>query len=218
VLICSNALVSAFADKRLTAQFFEEHELHTPALYPKDALKFPVFVKPYDGSLSAGAHLLKSEKDLTPAILQNEKNIFCEYIDHSAHSEFTCDLYFDRYSDLKCAVPRKRLEVRGGEVSKGEACKNEIVDLLFNSFAHLEGARGVLTVQLFRHDETEQSVFIEVNPRFGGGYPLSRCAGADYQTWLLQEYLGNETIPVFHNWQDGAIMLRYDAEIMTQRS
>ena len=216
-LVCSTPLVDIFADKRATAAFFKEIGLPTPDLYAQDTLHFPVFVKPYDGSLSAGAQLLMSEKDLTPAILQDEKNIFCEYIDHRTHAEFTCDLYFDHHGDLKCAVPRKRLEVRGGEVSKGEACKNDIVDQLFDCFAHLEGARGVLTVQLFRHEETGRSYYIEVNPRFGGGYPLTRCAGADFQAWLLREYLNGEAIDLFHDWRDGAIMLRYDAEIITQR-
>ncbi len=216
LLVCCKNIVATFADKRSTAKFFEDRGLNTPAHYPKSDLKFPLIVKPYDGALSAGVHLVCSEQELTPAMLCNEKNIFCEYIDNKVHSEFTCDLYFNRHGDLKCVVPRKRLEIRGGEVSKGEVCKNDIVPLIFENFSHLDGARGVMTIQLFRHNETKRSTFIEVNPRFGGGYPLSRCAGADYQAWLLQEYLAGQPIDVFDNWTDGTIMLRYDAEVIVK--
>lgn len=45
--------------------------------------------------------------------------MFLEYLVHEFFEEFTCDLYFDKSHHLKCVVPRKRLEVRDGEMSKG---------------------------------------------------------------------------------------------------
>ncbi len=100
LLVCDGALVDAFADKRLTALFFAERGLETAALYGRDAIRYPVFVKPYDGSLSAGAMLVRNAAEMTPSILDNPRNIFCEYIDHAEHTEFTCDLYFDRTGSL----------------------------------------------------------------------------------------------------------------------
>lgn len=44
--------------------------------------------------------------------------MFLEYLDHKKHTEFTIDLYYDKNSDLKCFVPRQRIEVRDGEVNK----------------------------------------------------------------------------------------------------
>ena len=35
---------------------------------------------------------------------------------------------------------------------------------------------------------------IEINPRFGGGYPMSHAAGADYPGMLIKEYLLGETL------------------------
>lgn len=214
LLVSAPHLVATFGDKRRTAAFFRERGLDTPALYAPDEIDFPVFVKPYDGSLSSGAQLIERREDLTPAILDNPRNIYCEYVAHDRNDEFTCDLYFDRTGALKCVVPRRRIEVRGGEVAKAEACRNEIVDLLFDRFRTVEGARGVWTLQVFRHRETGALKFIEVNARFGGGYPLTRCAGADYQAWLLKEYLAGEEVDVFHGWTDGMKMLRYDAEVI----
>lgn len=214
LLVSDTSLIDVFSDKRTTAEYFSERGLRTPALQSTDALKFPVFVKPYDGSLSAGAMLARSADELPNATLNNPRNIFCEYIDHKEFDEFTCDLYFTQNGKLACAVPRKRLEVRGGEVSKAQTCKNEIVPLLFDVFGQCDGAQGPVTLQLFRNPKSGEMIFIEFNARFGGGYPLTRHAGADFQSWLIDEYLEHNEPPVFHDWSDGTVMLRYDDEVI----
>jgi carbamoyl-phosphate synthase large subunit len=136
--------------------------------------------------------------------------MFAAYLEHAHHEEFTVDAYYDRHSELKCVVPRLRLEVRGGEVVKGRAIKNDLVGFLFSRLAKIPGARGCLTFQFFRHRDTEDVWLIELNPRFGGGYPLTAAAGAPYHDWLVREYLEDETIAKLVNWQDGKTMLRFD--------
>ena len=214
VLVCDSDFVNICDDKRKTAKFFCQKQLPTPDLYDPLELTFPVLVKPYDGSLSAGVYLLKSQQDLTANILDNPKNIYCKYIDHTKYEEFTVDMYYDKHSVLKCVVPRKRLEVRGGEVAKALADKNEIVQFLFDHLRRVEGARGCLTLQLFRNSKTLDHQYIEINARFGGGYPLSRLAGADFQKWILQEYLLNQSLEVMNEWREKTLMLRYDAEVI----
>lgn len=214
LLVCDAPLVEAFGDKRLTADFFAARGLETATLYAREAIRYPVFVKPYDGSLSAGAVLVRSEAEMTPALRDNPRNIFCEYIDHADHTEYTCDLYFDRAGALKCAVPRQRIEVRGGEVSKGRTAKGDVEQIFFDKLGRIDGARGVLTVQLFRNNNTGRLVFNEVNARFGGGYPLTRHAGADFQAWLTEEYLFGGAPSVWRDWKAGVLMLRYDAEVI----
>lgn len=214
LLVCDEALIEKFGDKRLTAGFFAARGLETAAIYAKDAIRYPVFVKPYDGSLSAGAMLVRSEAEMTRAIIDNPRNIFCEYVDHAEHTEFTCDLYFDQNGRLRCAVPRQRIEVRGGEVSKGRTAKGDVEKIFFEKLNFIDGARGPLTVQLFRNDKTGRLIFNEVNARFGGGYPLARHAGADFQAWLIDEYIFGDAPPVRRDWKDGVLMLRYDAEVI----
>ena len=216
VIVSDPEFVAQCRDKRNTHDLFKSLDVRAPVLYDKTALKFPNFVKPYDGSLSVGAQLLESSEDLTEEILQNPRNIFCEYVDHETHDEFTVDLYYDRNSMLKCVVPRQRVQVRGGEVAKGLAIRNEIEPYLFKRMGHLDGAYGCLTLQLFRHAQTKEHQYIEINPRFGGGYPLSRHAGADFQSWLLQEYALKQDIAVCEDWRSGTLMLRYDAEVIVE--
>ena len=56
-------------------------------------------------------------------------------------------------------------------------------------------------------------IAIEINPRFGGGFPLSYVAGANYPKYLIEEYLLGKEIPVNNNWEDHLLMLRYDEAV-----
>ena len=67
--------------------------------------------------------------------------------------------------------------------------------------SRLEGARGCVTLQVFVNMDTKQLYGIEINPRFGGGYPLSYLAGANFPNWAIREYLMDETIPVYTDWE-----------------
>jgi carbamoyl-phosphate synthase large subunit len=206
-------LVEHCADKRLTGALFESMGLSMPRRMEIDALSFPLIIKPYDGSLSAGISVLRDPSELTPLHLDNPRNMFCQYLEHADHDEFTCDAYFDRHNLIRAVVPRLRIEVRGGEVSKGQTVHNEIVPFLTQHLAHLPGAIGCLTIQIMRHRATGAMYLIEVNARFGGGYPLTAQAGACYHQWLIEEYILSRPIDNFSAWHDRLFMLRYDAEI-----
>jgi len=213
IAVSDLALVEPCADKRLTGSLFEPRGLKMPRRMEIEALSYPLIIKPYDGSLSAGIAILRNPAELTQALLDNPRNMFYQYLEHADHDEFTCDAYFDRTNHIRSVVPRLRIEVRGGEVSKGQTVRNDIVPFLTERLAHLPGAVGCLTIQIMRHRETGEKYLIEVNARFGGGYPLTARSGANYHQWLIEEYVLNRAIGDYTAWQDQLTMLRYDAEI-----
>lgn len=212
-VVSDEPLIATCRDKRKTAVFFQTMGLVSPQIYAPNALSYPTLVKPYDGSLSTGISVLRSEQDYTAAVKGNPKNIFCQYLDPSEHDEYTCDAYFNANGVICCVVPRLRIEVRGGEVSKGRTERNNIVPYLFEKLSLLEGARGCLTIQIMRHRETGELFLIEINPRFGGGYPLTAQSGASYHSWLIAEYILGHQISKSDDWADQLTMLRYDAEV-----
>jgi len=214
IISCSSEFVSRCIDKRKTYLLFDEFGIHYPAVYSLDDLTFPVFCKPYDGSCSIGAKLINSPEGLTNDLLHDEKNMFMEFVG-SNFSEYTCDAYYDRNSDLKCVVPRERVEVRAGEVSKGVTRKNYIYQYLLDRIRKVPGAFGCVTYQLFGNPITEEVKALEINPRFGGGYPLTSAAGYSFAEFLIREYLLGEGIDFVEDWSDGLVMLRYDAKILT---
>lgn len=213
LVISDESLIHRCRDKRHTGDLFRELEIDTPRILDRDALSFPCFAKPYDGSRSVGAAKLNAASEFTDSMRQDSKMMFMEYIDAS-HEEYTVDIYFDRSGHLRCLVPRHRVEVRDGEVNKGVTRRNHVYTYLLERLKYVEGARGCLTLQLFVHPMENRYAALEINPRFGGGFPLSYAAGANYPGWLLDEYLLDQDIQFFGGWESDLLMLRYDAQVL----
>lgn len=210
VSVSDTQFVSICRDKRNTGAFFETHGVRVPRSVDKYNPTFPMFAKPYDGSLSTNLHIIRKQEDLTADILSDPKLLFMEYIDKERYKEFTVDMYYGADGRVKSIVPRKRIEIRAGEINKGVTAKNEIVPFLKDRFDHIEGCRGCICMQFFYREEAHDLVGIEINPRFGGGYPLSYAAGANYPELLIREYFKGETLAYNDNWKDHLLMLRYD--------
>lgn len=213
IIVADSSLIELCRDKRKTGDLFTSLNIDSPAIYGKNNLQFPCFCKPYDGSCSIGAFPLFDEGMLTDEIFSKEKNIFMELIGKE-YKEYTVDAYYDKTGQLKCLVPRERLEVRGGEVSKGVTRLDTVYDYLRSRLSNLKNAVGCITVQVFFNPATGSIKGLEVNPRFGGGYPLSYAAGANYPEWLIQEYFLNTEIRFFDSWRKNCLMLRYDAQVL----
>nr|WP_319398903.1 ATP-grasp domain-containing protein [uncultured Carboxylicivirga sp.] len=206
IVVCRN--------KRLTHQLFEELNINYAREYAHDKPQFPLFIKPIDGSCSKDIYHIKGPHELCQRLIDDENLMFLEYIDQEVFKEYTVDMYFDRNGILKCLVPRERIEIRSGEIFKGITVKNGLVSYLTDRFSEVKGYIGCITLQVFYNEDLDKVYGIEINPRFGGGYPLSYQAGANYPRWIIQEYFLNESIEYFDNWEDQLLMLRYDDEIL----
>jgi carbamoyl-phosphate synthase large subunit len=215
LVISDKALVCVCRDKRLTAQLFNSVGIDVPKILDRQKLTFPCFAKPYDGSRSVGAAKLSQVSDLSDGMRDDTKLMFMEFIDQT-FEEYTVDAYYDRTGVLKCLVPRHRLEVRDGEINKGVTRKHHVYEYLVEKLTKVNGARGCLTIQLFAHPNQKRYAALEINPRFGGGFPLSYAAGANYPGWLIDEYLLQKEIGFFDRWTSDLMMLRYDAHVLVK--
>ena len=54
---------------------------------------------------------------------------------------------------------------------------------------------------------------LEINPRFGGGYPFSYNAGANFPKMIIEEFLNQSMVKYDESWKDNYVNLRYEAEI-----
>ena len=212
--VSDKAFIKVCRDKRLTKDFFLQAGIAVPKALDKQHPVFPMFAKPYDGSLSTNIHVIRREEDLSKDILNDPKLIFMEYIDPKEYKEFTVDMYYGLDGCVKGIVPRERIEIRAGEINKGITRKNGIVTFLRQRLGVLEGVRGCICLQLFYRDSDGDVKGIEVNPRFGGGFPLSYYAKANYAEYLIREYLLGETVDYSEAWLDRTLMLRYDNDII----
>lgn len=213
VIISDFEFVAACRDKRKTYEIFNSLNIRTPEPRDKKNPTFPMFAKPYDGSLSKDLYIIKKREDLTTDIIENPKLIFMEYIDKTDYKEFTVDMYYGKDNNLKCLVPRERIEIRAGEINKGCTRKNYLLNYLKERMYFMPGVKGCICLQLFYRKSDNDVVGIEINPRFGGGYPMSYQAGANFPAYLISEYFLKQEINYTDQWNDNILSLRYDKEI-----
>jgi len=175
---------------------------------------YPCFVKPIRGSAGIGAGIIRNERELgTHVATHGELLVVQEYI---PGQEFTVDVYRDRRGRVRCVVPRQRLAVRSGEVAKGITVKDEELIAAAIRLSDLLGSIwGVFCCQC-RRRKGDLPRFFEINPRFGGGAPLSIAAGADLPLYLLQEVLGLPITAEVGDFTEGLLMLRYDDAVFLQ--
>ncbi len=216
VLVSAPQVINICQDKRRTYRFLRKNGFDTPytmgaqTALSKAKLDWPCFLKPWDGYASRGNVVVKNRKELL-FFAKKIPNVICqEFIRGIEH---TCDVYVDFDLKVRCVVPRRRIEVRAGEVSKGQIVKHpHIMSEAAKLVERLGAGPGVITLQLFL-TEDDRVRFIEVNPRFGGGAPLSIKAGANFPKWILQELLGRKVNICFDGFKDKLVMLRYDSEV-----
>ena len=212
IIVCVSDLdfIKVCRDKRNTGDFLEKHNIRVPKAVDKYNPTFPLFAKPYDGSLSTNLHYIKNAEELTQDILDDPKLVFMEYIDKESYKEYTIDMYYGTDNCVKCIVPRERIKIRAGEINKGRTVKCPLMDYIKERLDKIEGCIGCICIQVFFNPLTEDVVGIEINPRFGGGYPQSYAAGGNYPEMLIKEYFLGEKIAYIDDWKDNMLMLRFD--------
>ena len=219
VLVSDPDVIDACQDKRRTFGFLKKNGFGTPATMSvrtalaadrRGELTWPCFLKRWDGSASQGNAVAHNRAELR-FFARRIPNPICQEFMEGV--EYTCDAYVDFALRVRCIVPRRRIEVRSGEVSKAQVVKHAGIMNQARRVVELLGAGpGVITLQLFVTRDNEIR-FTEINPRFGGGAPLSIRAGADFPRWILQELAGQPPRIRFDGFTDGLVMLRYDAEV-----
>lgn len=215
-LVSDPDVIEICQDKRRTSRFLLRSGFDAPkTISVKTALKqkttaWPVIAKPFDGAAAKGVTRVNSKKELLVLSKRIPNCIVQQFI---TGQEYTCDVFVDFDMNVRCVVPRKRLQVRAGEVSKGQVVKNRrIMNAAADIVSALKAGPGVITLQCFRQPNGK-IIFTEINPRFGGGAPLAIKAGANFPKWILQQLIGQNPRIIFDAFKDKLTMLRYDAEV-----
>ncbi|MGH8018569.1 MAG: hypothetical protein ACREIA_09800 [Opitutaceae bacterium] len=66
-----------------------------------------------------------------------------------------------------------------------------------------------MNIQLFWDEDRQSALVTDLNPRFGGGYPLAHCAGGRFSAWLINEYIRGISPARCEDWEDRLLMVRY---------
>lgn len=213
VLISAPDRIAICRDKRLTASYFCGLGLAAP--HPVDDISayhggFPAFIKPLDGSSSVNAHPAHSRSELEMLAKLVPNYIIQPYL---SGREYTIDIFCDFSGKPIYITPRERLAVRAGEVLQTKICQDDTMIAEMKQLIADFQPVGQITVQLIRDDASGRNFYLEINPRFGGGAPLSMKAGADSAEALLRLLRGEQLEYVGYAARDGAVYSRFDQSI-----
>ena len=211
VLISAPDKIRICRDKNITSVFFTDCGLHAPMPvndWQKYSAGFPAFIKPKDGSSSINAFKVENEEALEVYARRIGDYVIQPFI--SGH-EFTIDIFCDWNGEPISIVPRERLQIRAGEVLKTKIDLDPVMIEEAKKLCRAFKPCGPMTVQLIR-DAEGIDWFIEINPRFGGGAPLSMKAGARSAETILR-LMDGEKVGYAENVADGAIYSRFDQSV-----
>lgn len=211
LMISAPEMIRICRDKNNTSQFFVDCGLHAPMPvndWQEYKSGYPAFIKPKDGSSSINAFKVENEEELEVYAAQIKDYIVQPFI--SGH-EYTIDIFCDWNGDPISIVPRERLQVRAGEVIKTQIYMDLLMIQEIKTLCKAFKPCGPMTVQLIR-DDKGIDWYIEINPRFGGGAPLSMKAGARSAEAILRLMDGQE-VSYCTDIADGAIYSRFDQSV-----
>lgn len=203
-------------DKYRTGLFLIEHGFGAPQTFVdlEEALRvvgegriaFPVMVKPRRGFAS---------RNLFWARKPSELEVFFHYApdmlvqEALPGEEYHLDIFTDLRGQVLAVVPKRKVAMRAGETDQAQICDlPELVALgvqLGGALGQL-GHVGPLDVDVFV--ENGRAVVLELNPRFGGGYPLSHLAGADFPGLVLKLIRGESIEPRIGQFRSGIVMMK----------
>lgn len=210
-MISSENVVSICCDKILSQEFFEKNSILAPQRISPDAdacnLKFPLIIKPRFGSSSINTFDINNEREFL---------FFKDYVKDPIiqqkiiGQEFTIDAFCDFNSNPITIVPRKRISVRSGEILKGQIIKDKSIIREVIKVLNLLKPIGQVTLQCIKNQDG--IFFIEINPRFGGGTPMSMNSGAD-SAENIAKLLEGKTLKYNEDYRTDDIYLRFDNSI-----
>jgi carbamoyl-phosphate synthase large subunit len=217
VLVPEVETIRRCSDKYLAHAFFEEQGIGSPPTWLPtelpDDLRFPVLVKARKGFGSR--HIFRAEN-------HTELEFFLHYTTAESMvqsacqgTEFSVDVFNDLDGRCLAAIPRTMIESKGGESIKGMTIKD--ADLLAFGVRVSEALRiiGPANVQCFREPDGQLQV-TDVNPRFGGGFPLPTAAGSRYPELALALANGEKPEPRFGDFREGVVMTRFFSQVILE--
>jgi carbamoyl-phosphate synthase large subunit len=132
-----------------------------------------------------------------------------------AGEEFSIDVFCDLDGRCLNAIPRTMIESKGGESIKGMTIKDRGLIEYGCRVAETLKLIGPGNVQCFR--EPDGALWVtDVNPRFGGGFPLPTAAGSGYPELAIALARGERPEPTLGEFQEGVLMTRFFSQVILQ--
>ena len=232
VIVSDPKVIDIAFDKYQTAQWVESLGLVAPKTYVrledvKSALatgeiEFPLFMKPRWGSGSIGLESIADmeELDIYYNLLMKKikKTILAtasvgdEYImiqEKLTGAEFGLDIMNDLNGKNVGVSVKQKLAMRAGETDKAVTVDLPEVREMGRKIGETLGHIGNLDVDIMQRADGAYCV-LELNPRFGGGFPFSYEAGVNMPKAIIQWAKGERVDPAILQPEYGRMFSKND--------
>ena len=214
VLLPEAEIVERLGDKYLAHVLFEERGIDSPPTWlpnnlPDDA-PFPLLVKARLGFGSR--HIYRAEDRAQLGFFLGYTPVDSIVQACMAGEEFSVDVFCDLEGRCLNAIPRTMIESKGGESIKGMTIRDERLIDLARDVAEKLKLVGPANIQCFREADGTHYV-TDINPRFGGGFPLPLAAGGRYPELALALARGEQPEPRLGDFREGIVMTRFFSDL-----
>jgi len=233
VIISSERVIDIAFDKVKTFNFISDIGLKTPQTYTSlrkakeeifnETLKFPLVVKPRWGSASIGIDFPESEEELDLAFklqhIKLKKSILNTASEQDLDNailiqekmngqEFGMDIVNDFEGNYFGTFVREKVNMRSGETDKAVS----VIDKRFNDIGKIisENLKHIGSLDCDVFIANNELYVLEINPRFGGGYPFSHEAGIDTTAIYIEWLKGNTDVAKFNQYKAGKLFSKCD--------
>ncbi len=217
VLVPGPETIERCSDKYLAHVFFEEQGIGTPRTWlpteVPDDIRFPVLVKARRGFGSRHIYRADNASELDFFLRYTKADSMVQALCHG--EEFSIDVFCDLEGRCLAGVPRTMIESKGGESIKGMTIKDPVLLDFARTVSEALRIIGPANVQCFRESDGKLQV-TDVNPRFGGGFPLPTAAGSRYPELALALANGEQPTPRLGDFREGVVMTRFFSQVILE--
>ncbi len=211
VLLPDIESVKICTDKLETKKLFDKINIPQPETYSETNIKFPCILKPKKGRGGTGIYKIESKSEYE--ILKNREKdyIIQEFVDGE---EYTVDLLSGNEGEVLSIVPRKRVCIESGVVSKAITCNDEEIIKYCKKISQELKLFGPSCIQCIKGKNGVK--FLEINLRFGGGSILSVKSDPSFIE-NLKALILEEPVKTSKGFKENLMMLRNYQEIYVQK-
>jgi carbamoyl-phosphate synthase large subunit len=207
-------VVATMADKYVAHEFFVANGIPSPRTWlpgevPDDA-RYPLLVKIREGFGSRHIYRATDEDELEFFLRHTPVDSMVQEL--CVGQEFSIDVFSDLEGRCLNAIARTMIQSKGGESIKGTSILDHELIEHARRVAEAVGVVGPACVQCFREPDGSLPV-TDVNPRFGGAFPLPLAAGGRYPELALALARGERPEPRLGEYRVGVTMTRYLSQV-----